>query len=74
MLAHFHALVKHRSQLVVATHSPILLAYPHADIWECSEDGLRKIASDDVEGVQITRRFLRGPERMVEWLLGEEEP
>lgn len=68
-----HRLVYHRSQLVIATHSPILLAYPHARILEFSEQGIREIAYADTEHYRVTKDFLNRPERMLELLLGEEE-
>lgn len=42
-LAAIHELVKKRSQFVIATHSPILLAYPDATILEFSDNGLEQI-------------------------------
>lgn len=68
-----HRLVYHRSQLVIATHSPILLAYPHARILEFGEQGIREIAYADTEHFRITKDFLNRPERMLELLLGDEE-
>lgn len=68
-----HRLVYHRSQLVIATHSPILLAYPHARILEFGEQGIREIAYTDTEHYRVTKDFLNRPERMLELLLGDEE-
>ena len=47
-----------RSQFVIATHSPILMAYPHATIYHLSERGITSIAYEDTEHYQITRDFL----------------
>ena len=74
VLTHLHALVKASSQLVIATHSPILLAYPNAIIYECSESGVRPVAYEETDAFRLTREFLRGPERMMERLFAEEEP
>src|SRR5438105_5655818 len=63
-------LVYHQSQLVIATHSPILLAYPHARIYEFSERGIHEIAYTDTEHYQVTKDFLNRHERMLELLLG----
>lgn len=73
VLTLLHRLVYHRSQLVIATHSPILLAYPHARIYEFGEHGLREMRYEETEHFRITRDFLNRPERMLEILLGEEE-
>jgi len=73
ILTLMHRLIYHDSQLIIATHSPILLAYPHATIYEFSESGIRRIAYEETEQFTITRDFLNRHERMVEILLGEEE-
>ena len=73
VLTLLHRLVYHRSQLIVATHSPILLAYPHARIYQFSEEGIRDIKYTETEHYQITRDFLNRHERMLEILLTEEE-
>jgi len=68
-----HRLVRHRSQLLIATHSPILLAYPHARIFHLSEHGIAPIAYTETEHYLITRDFLNRHERMIELLIEEEE-
>jgi len=73
VLALLHRLVRHRSQLVIATHSPILLAYPHARIFEFSERGIHPIRYEETEHFRVTRDFLAQPERMIDLLLREEE-
>ena len=73
VLALIHRLVRHHSQLVIATHSPILLAYPHARIYEFSASGMKEIAYQDTEHFRVTRDFLASPDRMIELLLREEE-
>jgi predicted ATPase len=56
------------SQLLVATHSPILLAYPRATIFQLSDEGIAPIAYDDAPQVQLTRAFLASPERYLKHL------
>ncbi|MCW3017048.1 MAG: hypothetical protein JWO02_4140 [Solirubrobacterales bacterium] len=56
-------LVRQGSQLVVATHSPIVLAYPDATIYSCGGDGVTPIAYEEAEAVRITKGFLDTPER-----------
>lgn len=68
-----HRLVRHHSQFVIATHSPILLAYPHARIYEFGDGGLKEIAYEDTEHFRVTRDFLSNRERMIELLLKEDE-
>lgn len=67
-----HQLVDRRSQFVIATHSPILLAYPGARIYQFSADGIEQVAYRDTEHYTVTRRFLNDPEGALEALFGEE--
>lgn len=73
LLRRVHALVAEGSQFVVATHSPLLLAYPGARILLCDEDGLRAIAYDDAPPVRLTRTFLADPGRVLDGLLADED-
>jgi len=68
-LARTHQLLEEGSQLIVATHSPLILGYPDALIYECNEEGLQTIAYDDAEPVRLTRSFLDAPERFLRELL-----
>lgn len=72
MLTRLHQLVQQRSQFVIATHSPILMAYPHADILQIGEDGLQRVDYRDTEHYRLTRAFLEQPQRMLETLLGDD--
>ncbi|MGH8854867.1 MAG: AAA family ATPase [Telluria sp.] len=72
LLSRLHDLVEERSQFVIATHSPILMAYPNALIYECGEHGIRAVAYEDTEHYRVTRDFLANPARMLKVLMGEE--
>ena len=63
LLRRMHDLVEGGSQFLIATHSPILMAYPEALIYELSEDGCTTVAYEDTEQYQLTRSFLEAPER-----------
>ena len=65
-------LVRRRSQLIIATHPPILLAYPNARIYQFAEDGIKEIKYTETEHYQITKDFLNRHERMLEILLSPE--
>lgn len=64
-------LVKNNSQFIVATHSPILMAYPNADILEFSEKGIQKVGYRETEHYRITKQFIDMPERMIRYLLSD---
>ena len=69
VLSRMHDLVRDDTQFVVATHSPILMAYPDACIYRCDEDGLTKVAYQDTDHFKVTRDFLANPERMLRVLM-----
>ena len=70
-LARLHQLVRMGSQFIIATHSPILMAYPEARLLELGQDGIREVAYEDTEHFKVTRAFLTKRERMLHELLGE---
>jgi predicted ATPase len=57
-LQRFHELVQQGSQFVIATHSPILMAYPDALILQCTPSGIRPVRYEDTEHFRVTRDFL----------------
>jgi predicted ATPase len=64
-------LVRQNSQFVIATHSPLVLAYPHATILECTPSGLATVNYDDAEPVRLSRTFLEGRGRFLKELFGD---
>lgn len=72
-LAAIHALVKDDSQFIIATHSPILLAYPNARILMLGTDGIAEIAYEETEHYTVTKDFLNNTGRMLGHLLSEDE-
>lgn len=62
-------LVNKNSQLLIATHSPILMAYPDADILQMTEKGISKVRYKETEHYMITKQFLDRPEQMMKYLL-----
>lgn len=71
LLAEMHRLVVDDSQFIIATHSPILMAYPGARIYLLSEEGIAPVEYKETEHYQLTKRFLDAPERMLRYLLEE---
>jgi predicted ATPase len=56
------------AQFIIATHSPILMAYPGAAIYSFDGGAFRPIDYADVEHVSVTRAFLQNPERFLRHL------
>lgn len=59
------------SQFIIATHSPILLAYPNATIYSCDFGTLTQIEYTQTQHYQVTKAFLDNPERYFEYLFKE---
>jgi predicted ATPase len=68
MMVRFKELLAQKSQFIIATHSPILLAYPEAEIWQLGEKGIHKVAYEDTEQYRLTKFFLNNPERILKEL------
>ncbi|HET7043474.1 MAG TPA: AAA family ATPase, partial [Gaiellaceae bacterium] len=71
LIRRMHDLVAEGSQFVVATHSPILLGFPGATIYQLGEDGFERVAWEQTEHYLLTRSFLDDPERFLRHLLAE---
>jgi predicted ATPase len=71
LLRRVHELVGEGSQFVIATHSPLVLAYPDATIHACTAGGVEPVDYEDAEPVRLTRAFLDGRERFVSALLAD---
>ena len=65
-LARIHELVRDHSQFIIATHSPILMAYPDAWIYQFSSSGgIERVAYEETEHYQVTKQFLADPAAML---------
>jgi predicted ATPase len=69
MISRLHQLVQTRSQFVIATHSPILMAYPNAWIYQIGGDGLERVSLEDTEHYIVAKRFLNDPHQQLAKLL-----
>jgi predicted ATPase len=72
-LTAIHRLFQNESQFIVATHSPILLAYPNAKILYFDEHGLSEVRYEDTEHFIVTKDFLNNRERMLHHLLANDD-
>lgn len=70
-LRRIHELVSQGSQFVIATHSPIILAYPGATIYACTENGLELTLYEDADPVRLTESFLGARERFLQRLFSD---
>lgn len=67
-LAALKQMVKENAQFIIATHSPIILAFPEATILNFREGWIQQVQYADLEHVQLTKEFLTNPERYVRYL------
>lgn len=71
MITAMHQLIQRGSQLIIATHSPILLAYPHSIIYQFTPNSIAPIAYEQTEHYQITHAFINRHQKMINELTKE---
>lgn len=57
------------AQFLIVTHSPIIMAYPKAEIIQLSDSGIEKVSYGDIEHVNFTRDFLNNREAFLKHIL-----
>jgi predicted ATPase len=62
LLSMMKQMVGQGCQFIVATHSPILMAFPDASILSFDTQPITEVAYDELEHVRLTRAFLSNPE------------
>lgn len=72
-LLHFmrQHLREHRSQFIIATHAPIIMAYPGALLYEITQEGMERRELKELEHYSFTKAFLDSPERFLRHLEGD---
>jgi predicted ATPase len=73
VLRRIHQLVEDNSQFIIATHSPILMAYPRAKILLLDGTGYTEVRYEDTEHYVVTREFLVDRAGMLGRLLADDE-
>lgn len=58
----------HRSQFIIATHAPIIMAFPNAVLYEIDQDRMERKALAELEHYTFTKAFLAAPERFLQHL------
>lgn len=76
LLAELHAVAQAGAQLIIVTHSPVLLALPGAEVWEFTADGdlFRGLGVQETTAFRALRDFLADPEGIAEFMVGVTEP
>ncbi|EGD46127.1 SMC domain protein [Ruminiclostridium papyrosolvens DSM 2782] len=61
-----------KAQFIIATHSPILMAYPDADIYSFDHSPIIKVQYEETEHYQVTRGFLNNRDKVLEELFSDD--
>lgn len=69
IISRIHDLVDNESQFIIATHSPIIMAYPGARILQLSEKGIEVIEYENTEHYRITKQFINNRENILKVLM-----
>lgn len=70
MLTRIHELVNKESQFIIATHSPIIMAYPKAKIY-CVDQGFKCVKYIETEHYEVMKYFLNHTDKMLDILMRE---
>lgn len=69
MITRMNELVDKNCQFIIATHSPILMAYPRAIIYEIKDDCINEVIYENTEHYQITQSFLNNKNKFLDILM-----
>jgi predicted ATPase len=70
-MAQMREMIKQGSQFIISTHSPILMAFPSAEILSFDGSQIHSVPYPDIEHVVLTRSFLNNPESYLNYLWDE---
>ena len=73
LMCQMQALIQRNSQFIISTHSPMLMAFPQAQVYQITPEGIQSVSYRETEHFQLTRQFLDNPDRFLHYLLDAEE-
>ncbi|MEK3732238.1 MULTISPECIES: AAA family ATPase [Paenibacillus] len=73
LLRRIHDLVHEHSQFIIATHSPIIMAYPDACIYKLTPEGIETCQLEETDHYMITKEFINNREAMLRELLSDDD-
>ncbi len=68
LLSMLKEMVEQDAQFIIATHSPILMAYPEAQIFSFQNGSIKQVKYNELEHVQLTKDFLDNPQSYLRYL------
>jgi predicted ATPase len=72
MLSRIHQLVGQHSQFIIATHSPILMAYPDAVIYNMTSEGIERSSLEETDHYMLMKQFINNRDKMLHELFLDE--
>jgi predicted ATPase len=70
LLSRMHELIQKNAQFIIATHSPIVMAYPDALLYELKDGNFDAVKYDETEHYSVMKSFMENPKMMLDILLG----
>jgi Predicted ATPase len=70
LISRIHDLIEDNSQFIIATHSPIVMAYPDSILYELN-DGFKIVNYQDTEHYKIMKSFIGNPKKILDILMSE---
>ncbi|MBE6068192.1 MAG: ATP-binding cassette domain-containing protein [Clostridium lundense] len=70
LISRIHDLVQNNSQFIIATHSPIVMAYPDSILYELNDD-FKVVNYQDTEHYKIMKSFIGNPKKILDILIAE---
>lgn len=73
LMQNINRLGRQNCQFIIATHSPMLMCFPDAEVYQITEKGIDSVRFQDTDHYRTTVRFLQNPESAIEDILGKEQ-
>ncbi|HMA65900.1 MAG TPA: AAA family ATPase, partial [Chitinispirillaceae bacterium] len=71
LLTRMNDLINTNSQFIIATHSPIIMSFPNATIYNISNNEILEVNYEETEHFQITKMYLNNYGQMIKELLAD---
>jgi predicted ATPase len=72
-ISRLNELVDEQSQFIIATHSPIILAYPHSTIYQITENGMCEVEYEQTNAFKFMKMFAENHSNFLNELLKAKE-
>lgn len=73
LLYHIDRLSKQNCQWIISTHSPILMSFPNAKVYQLSKSGIQEVDYRQTEAFCVTKAFMNDPNKMLQRILEDDQ-